>query len=258
MGYCKYRPFLAAAAFFGILSLLFPAKPAIGMRLDKGTQAIIGDRLALKGFERLGFPVADEVVQKYVNLVGTAVAREIGAQDQPLYFAVIETTVPAAFACPGGVILVGSALFLLMEDEAELASVLAHEIANVRENHLFRSLDSAEQAKISTFNGLIEALAGILYEKGLKTQFLFTADRAAMMAAYRTGYDPGGLIRLLERLASVADKTKQRRAWMSDGSLLTERIRQAQHQLSQLQNTSEMARVQDRFQRYRSQLMSGH
>ncbi|OYX24853.1 MAG: peptidase, partial [Hydrogenophilales bacterium 32-62-9] len=79
--------------------------------------------------------VRDDKLQRYVNLVGNWVALQSGRKDISWHFGVLDTEDINAFAAPGGYIFVTRGLYQRLNNEAELAGVLAHEIAHVTLKH---------------------------------------------------------------------------------------------------------------------------
>ncbi|MGA7381034.1 MAG: M48 family metalloprotease, partial [Terriglobales bacterium] len=93
--------------------------------------------------------VTDPVVTEYVNRIGQNLVRNSDAQ-VPFTIKVIDSDVVNAFALPGGFFYVNSGLILAADEEAELAGVMAHEIAHVCARHAMRQMTRANIANIST------------------------------------------------------------------------------------------------------------
>jgi predicted Zn-dependent protease len=108
--------------------------------MDYPTERTIGESLALESMQRFGRPVDSEALQQYINLVGNAVAANSKRSTIPYQFAVLDSPVQNAFAAPGGVIFISRALVNLIENEAELAAVLAHEVGHVAAKHALSSI----------------------------------------------------------------------------------------------------------------------
>ncbi len=152
---------------------------------------------------------------KYVNLVGQTVAATSGRKDISYYFTVIESDAPNAIAAPGGYVFITSALIDLMKNEAELAGVLAHEIAHINQKHVFSkiykeedeggdilsSFLTAKNTSITVAFGELsnQALVMVL-EKGLDEEDEFEADVAAILYLQNTGYRSQAYIDLISRL----------------------------------------------------------
>jgi len=96
--------------------------------IDYESEMAIGEKPCPRGIQAYGVPVKDESLQRYVNVLGNAVARN-SIRPEILYrFVVIESPLYNAFACPGGIIFISSTLVKSMSNEAQLAAVLAHEV----------------------------------------------------------------------------------------------------------------------------------
>jgi predicted Zn-dependent protease len=93
--------------------------------------------------------VQDPVVNEYVNRIGQNLVRNSDAQ-VPFSIKVIDSDEVNAFALPGGFFYVNSGLLLAADEEAELAGVMAHEIAHVAARHGTRQMTRAQWANIGT------------------------------------------------------------------------------------------------------------
>ena len=230
--------------------------------IDYKTERTIGEGLALEGLQRFGGPVKNEALQRYVNLVGTAVAANSKRSTIPYQFAVLDSPVQNAFAVPGGVIFISRALLSVLENEAELAAVLAHEVGHVSAKHALKSTQRAQLLqgvgtitaagvggdKGKKFASAIGDMQAVLFDKGLDKEMEYEADSAAMETAYRTGYDPSAMIRVLEKLQKLEASSKDKKgSWFSTHPPLSERIRQLQEQLQKYPDYSSLATVRERF-----------
>lgn len=161
--------------------------------------------------------VEDDAVQAYVNKVGRWIAAGSRRPDLPWRFGVIDSADVNAFAAPGGFVLLTRALYQSLDSEAELAGVLAHEIAHVTERHqieLLRQqllLEEGREVIQDLIRGdreeLLARLAGTgaeLFARRLDRGAEFDADRRAVVLAARAGYDPYGLPAVLQKIGAVA------------------------------------------------------
>jgi predicted Zn-dependent protease len=164
--------------------------------------------------------VNDPDLQRYVNRVGLWLALQTERSDVTWRFGVLETTDLNAFATPGGYIFVTRGLLSIMRTEAELAGVLAHEIAHVLQKHHLNAIQKNAATGIGAdalgifldqkASGLKrEALGKLvgtgteLYARGLDRDDELEADRMGVVIAARAGYDPYGLAAVLQRLDAV-------------------------------------------------------
>lgn len=231
--------------------------------MDYPTERIIGESLALEGLQRFGKPVKNESLQNYVNLVGNAVAANSKRATIPYQFAVLDSPVQNAFAAPGGVIFISKALLGILENESELAAVLAHEVGHVAGKHAIRSIRRAQfLSGVGTitaatmkgdsgkqFESMIGDLQSVLFDKGLDKEMEYEADVAAMETTYRTGYDPAAMISVLKKLKKIEATSEKKGSWFSTHPPLDERIEKLEEQLKNYPDAVSMAKVKDRFAR---------
>ena len=159
--------------------------------------------------------VNDAKLQEYVNRVGRWVAAQSGRPDLKWTFAVIESSDINAFAAPGGYVLVTRGLYARLQDEAQLAGVLGHEIGHVQEKHHLKllqqqhlvgagsSLLSRQLKGEAAVQKLIGSGAEIM-ARGLDKNAEFEADRIGVVLAARAGYDPYGLPAVVQEIAAVS------------------------------------------------------
>jgi beta-barrel assembly-enhancing protease len=161
--------------------------------------------------------VQDPVVSEYVNRIGQNLVRNSDAQ-VPFTIKVIDSDEVNAFALPGGFFYVNSGLILAADEEAELAGVMAHEIAHVAARHMTRQMTRAQWANIATVP-LIFVGGGIgygIYEAaglGLPLTFMkfqrnfeAEADYLGLQYMYKTGYDPQAFISFFEKIQAKEKK----------------------------------------------------
>ena len=173
----------------------------------------IGGRLAVEVFSRFGGAYDDPKLLRYINLVGQAVADVSTRPDIDYHFAILNTASPNAFATPGGYVFVSIGLLRMIENEAQLAGVLAHEVAHISQKHALQTLGRSRSLQgISAltltvmdknpdlFDKLIDEVSNVLFTKGLDKNLEFEADRYGREFAYRMGYYPGGLQNFIRKL----------------------------------------------------------
>jgi predicted Zn-dependent protease len=94
----------------------------------------------------------------YVTNVGITIASVTGKQDLDFTFGVIEDDAVNAVSSPGGFIFVTRGALAQMQDESELAAVLAHEIAHVVKDHSWKTIE--QKRGVNLVRGLAEAATG--------------------------------------------------------------------------------------------------
>lgn len=166
----------------------------------------IGQAVAIEAFSRFGGEYKSEALTTYVNLVGKTVAEVSDRPELTYRFAILNSREQNAFAAPGGYIFVTIGLLKTLKNEAELAGVLAHEVAHVTQKHMLKTLQrsailsnvsefslSAMNKDPELFSNVIDAATDMLFEKGLDKELEFEADTYGIEYAYRAGYHPNGL-----------------------------------------------------------------
>ncbi|HXZ79641.1 MAG TPA: M48 family metallopeptidase [Terriglobales bacterium] len=161
--------------------------------------------------------VQDPVVNEYVNRIGQNLVRNSDAK-VPFTIKVIDSDEVNAFALPGGFFYVNSGLILAADDEAELAGVMAHEIAHVAARHATRQMTRGQIANLATIplifvgGGLgyaISSAAGfampltfLSFSRGFEAE----ADYLGLQYMYKTGYDPQAFISFFEKIEAKEKK----------------------------------------------------
>jgi predicted Zn-dependent protease len=160
--------------------------------------------------------VKDEALQKYVNEVGRWIASQSERPDLPWHFGVIESEDINAFSAPGGFVMITKGLYRKLENEAQLAGVLGHEIGHVVKKHQLKVLQKQQLlsmgagllgGKLGKDNQTIQKVIGSGAEicaRGLDKDAEFEADRMGMTLATRAGYEPYGLPEVLQTISQVS------------------------------------------------------
>ncbi len=170
----------------------------------------LGQSLAAS-FDRNTKLVNDALVNDYVNRLALKIAGNSDAQ-VPFTIKVIDSgDIPRAYGLPGGFLYIDSALIIAADGEAELASMIAREIAHVAARHATRALSRRRMWNIATSMAFLAGPAGVAFEDAgsiagplsLK-KFLrdaeYEADLLGIEYAYVAGYDPQALLDALEKL----------------------------------------------------------
>ncbi|MDA8101029.1 MAG: M48 family metalloprotease [Nitrospiraceae bacterium] len=196
-------------------------KAADPLRADVVEEVLLGRETAAR---IAGIYGLDErpLANKYVGLVGQVVARNAGRPELSFHFGILNTDVVNSFAAPGGYIFITRGALERMQNEAELAGVLAHEVAHVAERHALRRIGVSVSADGSTGlakrmggtaeanqaerDRLVEKTLDILLDQGYGSADDQQADHDAILITALAGYDPAAMAQYLERLNS--DKGK--------------------------------------------------
>lgn len=164
----------------------------------------------------------NESINRYVSLVGHSLLRFSSRSELNFNFGVVESDEINAYAAPGGYIFITTAALSLMKNEAELAAVLAHEIAHVTDRHIVRALkiraddksttalisklatNNVESAKV-VFDQAVGQAVEILFSKGLKVADENEADLQGVLLTTMAGYDPMQYVQYLSRIQPVIE-----------------------------------------------------
>jgi beta-barrel assembly-enhancing protease len=176
----------------------------------------LGQRIAA-AFDRSTKLVNDPVVTDYVNRLGQKIVRNSDCE-VPFTIKVFDSgEIPRAYGLPGGFLYVDSALILAADGEAELAAVMAHEIAHVAARHATRALTRRRLSDLVNSAALmtgpagfalqnVGGVAGPLSMKKFDRDAEYEADLLAIEYAYAAGYDPEALLAALEKLHAMEVK----------------------------------------------------
>jgi predicted Zn-dependent protease len=159
-------------------------------------------------------PISDDsVIIAYVDEVGQKIARISDRADLTYHFSVIDTPVVNAFACPGGFIYVYTGLLKTMDNEAQLAAVLAHEISHVVARHGVKRLQQVLGLQILLSIALGESSeltqqavgTGIaVLIQGYSRDNEFESDEYGTLYMQKAGYNPEGMVELLGKLLEMS------------------------------------------------------
>jgi hypothetical protein len=162
--------------------------------------------------------VDDPVITEYVNRVGQNIVLHSDAK-VPFTIKVIDSDEVNAFALPGGFFYVNKGLILAADNEAELAGVMAHEIAHVAARHAVENQAKANLLEYAAIAGSIflGGIPGMIYQNtagigllGIFMKFSRSAeeeaDRLGVQYMYAAGYDPGAMATMFEKLEAKNKK----------------------------------------------------
>jgi predicted Zn-dependent protease len=162
--------------------------------------------------------VDDPVITEYVNRVGQNIVLHSDAK-VPFTIKVIDSDEVNAFALPGGFFYVNKGLILAADNEAELAGVMAHEIAHVAARHAVENQTKASLLEYAALGGSIflGGIPGMIYQNtagigllGIFMKFSRSAeeeaDKLGVQYMYAAGYDPGAMATMFEKLEAKNKK----------------------------------------------------
>ncbi|HYL46672.1 MAG TPA: M48 family metallopeptidase [Candidatus Limnocylindrales bacterium] len=178
----------------------------------------LGKQLAQEVDRQAKF-VSDPVVNEYVNRVAQNLVRNSDAQ-VPFTVKVVDSDVVNAFALPGGFFYVNSGLVLHADEEAELAGVMAHEIAHVCARHGTKQATKGEIIQLASIPAMIfipYSWAGYAIYQGMNFAIPMTflkfsrdaereADYLGLEYMYKAGYDPNAFVTFFEKVTAQEKK----------------------------------------------------
>ncbi len=166
-------------------------------------------------------------MHKYVNMVGTTVGMVSDRPDLTYHFGILDTDEVNAFAAPGGYIFITRGMIQRMDDEEQLAGILAHEVGHASAKHSLKTIKSdlwkrvavitaQETARhqgvnpelLGLFNQATDKIVGALVTVGYSQPMEFEADRLGQLYSARAGYDPNALRRYIDQMAERERKNE--------------------------------------------------
>jgi predicted Zn-dependent protease len=169
----------------------------------------------------------DPFITSYINRIGRKLVSQLGPQPYTYRFFVLNDSTMNAMAVPGGYIFITTGFIRAMEQEGELAGVLAHEISHIHARHTARQMDKGRGVNIATMVGSLAALllggpaaAALLVgtqAAGQSAMLKYSrdheqeADSLGFKWMMKAGYNPRDMIKIFQRL------NKQR--WFEAGEI---------------------------------------
>lgn len=200
--------------------------------------------------------VEDAALQAYVNAIGQQLAADSERPQLPWSFAVVDDPTPNAFAFPGGYIFITRGLLALMNNEAELATVLGHEIGHVTARHSASMMSRAQAAQIGMGIGSILSPTLAQYSDlaagGLQLLFLSysrdaerEADDLGFQYALKHGYDVREMVNVFASLQHAGELAGASALphWLASHPDPGDRIKRIDGKLGRLEQPMVNARV---------------
>ena len=231
----------------GLVSSGVALVAAATTKIERDDEVNIGRGVAARLLAQYG-AWHEPTLRQYVNLVGQALTQSVGRDDITYHFAILNHEMVNAFSTPGGYIFITRGALRQMRDEAELAGVLAHEIAHVNLRHVLSEIENryflrkagetasqaagayggsggqvtmaALQAGGPMFSQIADFATEVVF-RGYGRGQEIEADKLGVEYAYRAGYHPEGLVSFLE--ASLARSQRNEQA-VSTGLMRTHPI----------------------------------
>lgn len=224
-------------------------------------EIVLGEAVAVEAFSRFGGEYPNQAWNRYINLIGKTIAEVSDRPTLNFHFAILNSQEQNAFAAPGGYIFITVGLLKSLKNEAELAGVLAHEIAHVTKQHMLETirrgaiLGSVSELSLTAmkqdpkmFSNVIDQMTDLLFTKGLDKDKEFEADVVGVDYAYRAGYNPLGLEDYLQTLAKEEGHVESK--FFTTHPSTTERIAKIDTLLKDYSDIKSLPFLTERFQQY--------
>lgn len=189
-------------------------KTGSALTLNEEAEDELGQTVAIAATNK--WPVYDKPeLNKYVTMVGLTVANSTNTPNFKWLFCVLDTPDIGAYSGPNGYIMVTRGAIAAMQDESELAGVLAHEIAhctnhdglnavkNAKLTEAAMSGAAAADRRMAEFNQYSGQLVQTVLSSGWNQDQETKADATAVKLLVKAGYDPNGLPRFLKRMSDA-------------------------------------------------------
>jgi len=160
----------------------------------------------------------NDAMNRYLNLIGQSLVIHGSRNELQFHFTLLDSPDIGAYSTPGGYVFVTQGLLDIIENEAELAAVLAHEIGHINLRHIvndlnIRAVSKEELSNVARFlgasgdttravvNQAVDKAYEVLFRNGFKKNQELQADATAIQMLAVTGYDPAALSSILQRIA---------------------------------------------------------
>jgi predicted Zn-dependent protease len=221
--------------------------------INKGQINLIGTEEEVQMGQELSAEVEKEYtiydnteVAAYVQSVGQKVVRVCDRKDIEYHFTVIEKDELNAFAMPGGYVYVYTGLMKDLDDEAQLAAVLAHEVGHVTARHSTERLTTMYGYQLlaslilgddpNFWAGLVANIFSTTGMLAYSRNNEYEADRLGLTYANAAGYDPDGMVELLAKFIDTErGEPSKLEEWLSTHPPSTERMNRVKTMVAGLQ-----------------------
>jgi len=234
----------AFSAFIGGCTTIY--NPATGQResffIDSRMEASLGQDMAKQINSEMKL-VNDPGLNQRVQKIGKKIAAVSDRQDVEYKFNIVEDRQFNAFALPGGIVYINSGLLEAANDD-ELAAVLGHEVGHIAARHSVKRLQAVlgyqiiasialggnQKPQVAQAVGVVFNVVTLGY--GRKDEFL--ADKLGVKYAKYAGYNPNGMVTLLQKLKKESKETGLNIVFLRSHPPVDERIKLAQLEIESL------------------------
>ncbi|MEY2984767.1 MAG: hypothetical protein RLZZ568_1384 [Cyanobacteriota bacterium] len=208
LGFSFNVGFVSPVAAQSWLNLLFQGLQVIQLSTLSDAQEVrlgrqVNQQLIKQGKFKLS---GDRRLQGYVNEIGQRLAQTSSRRDIPYTFQVVDDKAINAFATMGGFVYINTGLIYAAENEAELASVIAHEIAHIADRHaVTRMRDMALSQGLITATGMqesqvVQMAIQLGFNLPMSREDELAADNLGLRNLINAGYAPAGMVSFMKKL----------------------------------------------------------
>ena len=189
-------------------------KGVSALTMNETDEDNLGQTVAIAATNQWGL-YDNEALTKYVTMVGLTLADVTPNPGGNWVFGVLDSSDVGAYSGPNGYVLVTRGAIAAMQDEAELAGVLAHEMAHVLNRDGFKAVQNAKRneavlqglsaadQRIAMFNQASDFMVNKVLKSGWDQGQETAADSRAVQLLHAAGYDATGLARFLQRMEAA-------------------------------------------------------
>jgi predicted Zn-dependent protease len=241
----RLLPLVAATTFVACATNPATGKKEISL-MSESQEIALGQQMDAEVRREMGV-YNDAELQRYVEGIGMKLARASQRPELPWHFTVVDEPAVNAFALPGGYIYVTRGILPFLNDEAQLAGVLGHEIGHVTARHSAQQYTKATSAGIglallsifvpqaAPLQGAAETALGVLFLKHGRDDEM-QADRLGVEYTAKTGWNPAGVAGMLTTLGRLDEASGSRRGvpnWMSTHPAPADRVQEVREFIQQ-------------------------
>ena len=246
---------------FAVLLSACATNPATGKHeislMSVEQEIAIGEQQDVQVRKEMGV-YSDRTLQDYVSGIGMRLAADSDRPNLPWRFTVVDTPAVNAFALPGGYIYITRGILPYLQDEAQLAGVLGHEIGHVTARHAAQQYSRSIGAELGLlagaifvpqtrpFTGLGESGVSVLmlkYSRDDEAQ----SDALGVKYAARAGWDPAGVPQMLTTLGRIEETSdnKGTPSWLQTHPLAADRVDRVQSAVAEAEQGATSSRPGD-------------
>jgi len=211
--------------------------------IDTPTEIRIGQQAAADLEHQYGV-VNDPTQTARIRRIGDAIAVVSGRPDLPWSFKILNMSDVNALSLPGGPVYVTKGLVALNLSDNEMAGVLGHEIAHIKERHAVKAIERGmteqllAELVLGNSGAATQAAANLAIQLAVELPHSrddeYQADQVGIKLAYNAGYPANGLLLFLQQLQAMSGPSNTP-AWLQTHPSTPDRVARAQQTVAQVQ-----------------------